>query len=537
MTFIEVVTINIAIYSRKSKFIEKSESTDNQINICKTYCESYFKENINFIIYEDEGYSGSNTNRPAFQKMNSDLLCKNINVVVCYKLDRISRDVSDFNILIKRLEKLGVDFICIKEQFDTTTPIGRAMMNISATFAQLERESIGERISDNLLELSRQGRFVSSKPPFGFNKKKSIYIDKNGKQKNMNILTTNEKEKEIIKLVFNKYIEFESINKVYKFLLANSYKTRGGNDFSVTSVRRILANQYYCVADKNAYNYFIKNGATIISDISNWNGECGVCVYRRTNTKTKQLNENDKIIYSVGDNEGFISSSNWIDVQNILNKHKNSSYRNTKSSTLLSGILKCSKCGSYMRPQSYQKNGTFYYICELKEKSCKELCNAKNLRGDTLDKEFILELKKTLQSNINEFNAYIIDENKKTNLNEQNYKESIISKNNKKILEHRNTISKLIINMSKVSDEIAINYITKEINFMNKSIESLVVENGNIENQLNIKNNIDFNKYNINSYIENRLKDKDVLIKKRNILKEIVKFAYWDGECITVDFI
>lgn len=516
--------MNIAIYSRKSKFTDKSESTDNQINICTTYCNTHFEEKLNFIIYEDEGYSGSNTNRPAFQKMNNDLLYKNINVIVCYKLDRISRDVSDFNILIKKLEKLNIDFICIKEQFDTTTPIGRAMMNISATFAQLERESIGERISDNLAELSKQGRFISSKPPFGFNKQLSNYIDKNGKEKKMNILITNIEEMKIVKLAFEKYIEFESINKVATFFINNRYKTRNGNDFSTTTIRRILTNQYYCNADKTAYNYFVENGASIISDNNNWIGKFGVCVYKRINSKTKQPNKNNKIIYSVGTHEGFISSDIWISVQNTMNKRKNSSYRKTRSSSLLSGLLKCSMCGAYMRPQSYQKNGAFYYICENKEKSCKQLCSIKNLRGDTLDKEFINQFILSIKNNNHNLKMSSTHYIKETNsINFKNDK-NIINENNDKILITKKTISKLIMNMSKVSDKITIDYISKEINILNKNIDLLILENNNLKNKVYTENN-------------NTITYKTDMTKNRILLKKIIQFAYWDGKSITVDFI
>ncbi len=532
-------TLNIAIYSRKSRFSDKSESTDNQVSLCTEYCKTHFEDNLNFTVYEDEGYSGKNTQRPAFKRMNTDILTKKIDVVVCYKIDRISRDVSDFNILIKQLEKLGVDFICIKEQFDTTTPMGRAMMNISATFAQLERETIGERITDNLAELSKQGRFISSQPPYGYIKKATTYIDKNGKEKKMNILVTDEKEMEIIKLVFDKYLELESINKVASFLLVNGYKTKKGYDFSLATLRRILSNQYYCKADKIAHDYFVTKGASIISNSDNWIGQYGVSVYRRINTKTKKYNDSDKLVYSVGTHQWFIDSKTFIRVQEIILGRRNLSIRRDKASTLLSGILKCSVCGSYLRPQSH-KNGTFYYVCERKEKSHKRLCNTNNIRGDILDQLFISQLQNSIKSYIKNTDSFYIVKDKKNTKELTNFQNQIIE-NTKKIKELKETISKLIINMSKVDDKIAIDYITKEINILNQSIDSLTKDNNQLQDKLSPKSsdniNLDLIHENINQLLNFHISQENNLLKKRKILKTIIKSAYWDGNKLTVDFL
>lgn len=531
--------LNIAIYSRKSKFSDKSESIENQINLCIEYCKSHFKEELNFIIYEDEGYSGGNINRPAFQRMNSNLIEEGINIVVCYKLDRISRDVSDFNILIKNLEKLGIDFICIKEQFDTTTPIGRAMMNISATFAQLERESIGERISDNLAELSKQGRFISSKAPFGFDKKKVTYIDKNSKEKKMNILITNNNEMKIVKLIFEKYLEFESINKVVSYFLTSKYTTRNKNKFTSTTIKRILTNEYYCTADKIAYDYFIENGAKIISNFKYWNGNNGVSIYKRINSKTKQFNEINKIIYSVGGHEGFIKSKTWIQVQNIIKNRKNLSKRGTKSSSLLSGILKCNICGAYMRPQSYQKNGSFYYVCEKKEISRRQLCNAKNIRGDIFDKEFIEKFQKALKTDVCEYKIFDLKQIDKYNLDNIQYYEQSLDENIVEINNIKQKISNLVLHMSNINKEISLGYIIEEIEHLNKNIENLNNENYILTTKLNDEKNKNTSLFteDLKIIISDSLNKESNIDEKRKIIKNIVKYAYWDSEKVTVEFL
>ncbi len=138
--------MQIAIYSRKSKLSELGDSVENQINLCRQYIKLNYKSDENILIYEDDGFSGKDTERPMFKKLMNDIKQKKIKILVCYKIDRISRNVADFSNTIKFLEQYNVDFVSITEKFDTSTPMGRAMIHISSVFAQLERETIAQRI-------------------------------------------------------------------------------------------------------------------------------------------------------------------------------------------------------------------------------------------------------------------------------------------------------------------------------------------------------------------------------------------------------
>ena len=179
-----------AIYSRKSRFTGKGDSIENQIQLCIDYAKSIGVKD--FLIYEDEGFSGSNIDRPQFKKMMQDAKDKKFSYLVCYRLDRISRNVSDFSTLIEKLNELSISFISIKEQFDTSTPMGRAMMFISSVFAQLERETIAERIKDNMYELARSGRWLGGNTPHGFNSEKITFLDENLKERSMYKLQVND---------------------------------------------------------------------------------------------------------------------------------------------------------------------------------------------------------------------------------------------------------------------------------------------------------------------------------------------------------
>ena len=161
--------MKFAIYSRKSKTTDKGESIGNQVEMCRNYINANAPgEEHEFLIYEDEGFSGKNTKRPEFLRMMQDAKKKRCQQVVVYRLDQISRNIVDFMTITEKLQSSGIGFISINEHFDTTTPMGRAMMQIAAVFAQLERETIAERVQDNMLMLSYTGRWLGGKTLLDF---------------------------------------------------------------------------------------------------------------------------------------------------------------------------------------------------------------------------------------------------------------------------------------------------------------------------------------------------------------------------------
>ncbi len=131
------------------------------------------------VVFEDEGFSGGNLNRPDFKKMMTAAKDRKFKAIVVYRLDRISRNISDFSSLIEELGRLGIDFVSIRESFDTSSPMGRAMMYIASVFSQLERETIAERIRDNMHELAKTGRWLGGTTPTGYASEsvKSITVD------------------------------------------------------------------------------------------------------------------------------------------------------------------------------------------------------------------------------------------------------------------------------------------------------------------------------------------------------------------------
>lgn len=256
--------MRIAIYSRKSKFTGKGESVCNQIQLCREYISTHFSEAVDneIFIYEDEGFSAKNLDRPQFRAMMQSARKLPFDCIIVYRLDRISRNVGDFASLIEELNGMHTAFICIKEQFDTSTSMGRAMMNIAAVFAQLERETIAERIRDNLILLARTGRWLGGVTPLGYVGEKTEIIDSEGKKRSAYKLKQVPSEIKTVKLIYEKFLEFQSITKAVTWLIQHDIKTRGGCEFRMRAVKDILKNPVYCIADKAAIDYFTELGST-----------------------------------------------------------------------------------------------------------------------------------------------------------------------------------------------------------------------------------------------------------------------------------
>jgi len=152
-----------AVYARQSIDKKDSISIESQIEFCK-----YELKGGNCKEYKDKGYSGKNTDRPHFQELVRDIEKGLVKRVVVYKLDRISRSIIDFANMMELFQKYNVEFVSSTEKFDTSTPMGRAMLNICIVFAQLERETIQKRVTDAYYSRCVKGFHMSGKAPYGY---------------------------------------------------------------------------------------------------------------------------------------------------------------------------------------------------------------------------------------------------------------------------------------------------------------------------------------------------------------------------------
>ena len=274
----------IAIYSRKSKFTGKGESIGNQIELCREYIRLHNGDAAAdaALVFEDEGFSGGNLNRPAFQQMLGAARSHELSSIVVYRLDRISRNISDFSTLIEELSRLGVAFISIKEQFDTGTPMGRAMMYIASVFSQLERETIAERIRDNMHELAKTGRWLGGNTPTGYRSESVQAVTVDGKSRKACKLKLLPDEGALVKKIYALYTQTDSLSKTEAELLRQGVKTKTGRDFTRFSIKSILQNPVYLIADQDAYQFFIDRKADLFSAQVDFDSTHGILAYNRT---------------------------------------------------------------------------------------------------------------------------------------------------------------------------------------------------------------------------------------------------------------
>ncbi len=533
-----------AIYSRKSKFTGKGESIANQIDLCKAYIKSKNPDiaDDSILIFEDEGYSGKNTNRPQFQHMMSEIRNGNIKTVVCYRLDRISRNVGDCSNLINELALYGVEFCSINENFDTTTPMGRAMYNICSVFAQLERETIAERIRDNMHELAKSGRWLGGTPPTGYKSTKIIErVNDNGKDITAHKLEIIPEEAELVKLVFLKFIEYNSLSKTETYFLQNGIKTKNGKAFTRFTFKTILQNPVYMIADAAAWNYFQTLGIEVYADKENFDGVHGMLGYDKTLQRTGKANVTRDVedwIITVGKHEGIISGEQWVKAQKLLEQNTSKSYRKPRSNTaLLSGLLICGNCGSFMRPKMYNSDYAdgerrFSYLCETKEKSKQHNCAIKNPNGNELDRAVCEEIKK-LSEDGSEFIAQLESAKKKIKSGSEEF--DLRAENLKnEIADTKQQINNLITSLSMQISGTGAEYISRRIEELDgnlKQSEQSLAELSKITtgNALS-ESEFDVLRDMLKSFATSF--DTMSIEQKRTAIRTFVKRIVWDGENI-----
>lgn len=420
----EKENIRVALYSRKSKYSEKGDSIGNQVELAKEYISVHYPKeeyNVEISIYEDEGFSGGSFNRPQFKKFIADERNNPFNVLICYRLDRISRNIADFSSLINELTELQTSFVSIKEQFDTKTPMGRAMMYIASVFAQLEREVITERIRDNLLELAKTGIWLGGAAPLGFSSERYQKVDvcenENDcvvkKSKTASKLVVNPEEIEHPKIMYYKYLELKSMKMLETYLINNEIKTKNGKYYDIKAIKRVLTNITYAQNDDDIKEYFEDKGIYLYAENDGRNkfdGKYGFLTYNKSKGKhqeeEKPMNE---WIIAVGLHPGIIPGKDWIAVQSLIEKNASKSFRATsikkeEKQTIVAGLIKCKLCGSRMRARNMERkrsDGTvnYRYCCYLKEKSRGVKCNCLNVNGRLLDGKIKEILKETFTPN------------------------------------------------------------------------------------------------------------------------------------------
>ena len=536
------------IYSRKSKFTGKGESVENQIEICKKYIRDHFDVNVkeeDIIIKQDEGFSGKDVKRPQYKEMMKLVEDKQIKLIICYKLDRISRNTLDFGEFYESISNYGIKFVSCTEQFDDTTPTGRLMLQMSIVFAQFERETIAERIRDNMMELAKTGRWLGGNTPMGFESEKIEKLNINDKKVSLYKLSPINDELEIIKLIYDKYLELKSLTTLETFLLNNNLKTRRDCVFARWGLKKILTNPVYAIADVDTLNYFKDNDMDVYNEDSEWNGTYGVMSYNKTmKTKTGSVKNKDKELWinAIGKHKGIIKGKDWVEVQTLLNSNQNKAYRKpVKNNSILAGILRCEHCGNLMRPKlkdTSLPNGDrkFNYICDLKMRSRGKQCNCPNVNGNEADKlviDGIKQLAKPTSQFYQELAKVIKDENYGKN-SQTNEIEVLEKKHNQNLASIKNYISRI-----EYVDEELFDDVQKKIKELKQKDKEVVAKLQELKaeqpDSYTDQETAKMLVYILDNYMNN-FTELD-LLSQRNFLKLFIGSCTTDGKDIHIDLI
>ena len=344
--------IRCAIYCRKS--VEKGLDMEfNSLDAQREAGEAYIaSQKANGWVclpehYDDGGFSGGNLNRPALRKLLLDCEREMIDVIVVYKIDRLSRSLCDFAELSKSFEKWNVAFVSVTQEINTQTSAGRMMLNILMTFAQFEREMIATRIKDKMSATRKKGKWVGGIRPFGY-----IAFDKR--------LIVDENEAPIVRRIFNRYLEIQSPKQIAFELNQDGIKTSTGKAWDRGYIYRILNNHTY------AGKVFYEGHAY------------------------------------PGEQEAIINDKIWELTQGFLKANMRSlePRRRVSSSAALSGIIRCGHCNSVMGPVKSKRWGRVYhyYHCKRDSKRDVSICPVKQIPAGEIEELVCREVTPILKS-------------------------------------------------------------------------------------------------------------------------------------------
>ena len=400
----------VAIYARKSRITNKGDSIGVQFKQCADYAkkELGLDEDYEFLQYEDKGLSGYFSDRPDFQRMLHDVQDGKIKAIVCYKLDRVGRKTADLIRLMDFLEMYHVDLLICSNGINTASGLYKIFIQIFAVIAEFERDTLTERIVDNMMELAKDGRWLGGNTPMGFTVRRVTTGSGKGKSA-YSYLESLLEEKRMVQRLYEIFRTTRSIQTTAKQMNEEGFHTPSGAAFNASTTRLVLRNPIYCTADKRSYDYFIDHDGNVFGDMTEFDGTHGLSAYNKTDQekyegsdstfispKYVQTIENKPVsewIIAVGRHEGFIPSEQWVEVQELLDAIAEKYNRpHRKTNALLAGLVHCPHCGrrlSVISESDRWTNGKprFKYVCPGYRK--KE-CNFKAVDGVLLD-EFVVQ--------------------------------------------------------------------------------------------------------------------------------------------------
>ncbi len=344
-----------AIYARQSVDKTDSISIESQIDFCRHEIRGGEHR-----VFMDKGYSGKNTERPQFKEMLNAIRKYEIKRVICYKLDRISRSILDFATMMDEFQRFGVEFVSCTEKFDTSTPMGRAMLNICIVFAQLERETIQQRVTDAYNTRSRKGFYMGGRVPYGY-KLEPHLIDR----KHTSRYVIDENEAKVVRLIYSLYAEPQiSYNDIVKHLIKNGIRNQRlpSGSWDKSRIAEMIKNPIYVKADLSVYQFFKGQGSELHNSPEDYIGTNGCYLYSEKTAKRKTVSlENQHIV--VAPHEGIVPADVWLRARLKCLNNKQVAKPLKASNTWLAGKIKCAKCGYALTIRKAKTKVGRYFIC------------------------------------------------------------------------------------------------------------------------------------------------------------------------------
>lgn len=389
----ENVRKRLALYTRVST-IEQSEegySIDEQKRLLMSWAE---KNNYEvYKCYSDRGISGKDIkNRPALKELLKDAEEKKFDMVISWKINRISRKLADVLKIVDVLEKNDITFKSYSEPFETDTPAGKMQFQMMALIGEFERGTIAQNVKMGMCAKARAGEWCGGRV-LGYD---LVPIDdiQTGKRRKTKLII-NEKEAEVVRIIFNEYANGKGYKAITNKINKLGYKTKKGNNFSVGSIKDILTNPVYI--GKVRYNVR-----------QNW-------------SEKRRRNINANPIITDGIHDSIIEESLWDKVQAVLESKKGKPARIYDGKFPLTGILKCPKCGAgmvIMRTTNKLKDGTrrrlTYYACGNWKNKGTAVCNSNAIRCDKAN-EYVFSKISELLSNDKMIKSIVTNINKERN--------------------------------------------------------------------------------------------------------------------------
>jgi len=360
----QVQRIRCAIYTRKStdeNLDSEFNSLDAQREAAEAYIASQRHEGWAALParYDDGGFSGGTLERPGLQRLLDDVEGGRIDCVVVYKVDRLSRSLLDFARIIETFDRRGVSFVSVTQHFNTTTSMGRLTLNILLSFAQFEREIIGERIRDKVAATKRKGKYCGGMPVLGYD------VDRERKR-----LVVNPQEAELVRHVFERFVQTGSTTRLAQELNAQGYHTKSWTTKSGQTRPGASWNK--------AHIYSLLNNPLYVGEVSH-KGE-----------------------RYPGEHEAIVPRKLWEQAHAILATNHRARAATTRAQTpaLLRGIIRCAHCDCAMGPTFSRKRGKLYryYLCVHASKNGYDSCPTRSLSAGEIERAVIDQLRAILRA-------------------------------------------------------------------------------------------------------------------------------------------